>query len=71
MPCDACNAIQIHKRGAPGHNNLERVGPLRQGVYCVGQAGITLTDFVCKDCGENWTYEDDCNDNHAGWRKTN
>ena len=68
MPmCDACSAIVEDRRGKPGHDALEKTGSERRKV--TGQAGIHVTSYRCKTCGQRWQYEDDKNDDFAGWRK--
>ena len=66
MLCDLCSAIETNKRNASGHNCLVKTeGLLRQKM--VGQASSSITKYKCSKCNHSWQYEDDKNDNHAGW----
>lgn len=67
MPmCDACQAIEQHKRRAPGHDALEKVEG--GGVFKpFAQAAVLVTHHVCRTCGTKWKHEDDKNDAWAGW----
>lgn len=67
MPlCQACEAIEINKRHAPGHDDLLPTG--NSGDYKpFAQAGVKVTEYKCKSCGTLWQYEDDKNDDYAGW----
>lgn len=67
MGCQACNEIVVGKRGVARHAAMEQVGQARRGATPIGQARITLTDYLCSTCGKLWTYEDDRNDDHTGW----
>jgi hypothetical protein len=64
MNCDACKKIETSKRGASGHPSLVEIRKSKANV--VGQ-NIWLIDYACSDCGAKWRYEDDKNDQHAGW----
>lgn len=65
--CPACSAIAQHQRNAKGHAHLHQEGKTRKSVSAIGQARIKITHFRCKVCGTKWQYEDDKNDDHAGW----
>jgi hypothetical protein len=65
--CAACSAIVIDKRKAPGHPALEKIDYQKKRI--IGQANIHLATYKCKVCQQLWQYEDDKNDDHAGWRK--
>ncbi|AOY96957.1 hypothetical protein BKK79_21585 [Cupriavidus sp. USMAA2-4] len=65
--CPACQAMEMHKFGAPGHPALritdtQRIKPAR------GPA-LTVSTFVCQVCGTQWTYRDQKRDPEAGWQR--
>ena len=66
MPCAECEAMTLHKRNAPGHTELKPTG--RHHDYKPhGQAVVKVTEYRCGACGTLWRYEDDKNDDFAGW----
>ena len=68
--CPLCGAIPRDKRGAPGHDKLYQEGTPTRGRTPIGQAKITITHYRCKVCGTKWQYENDKNDQNAGWSVT-
>lgn len=62
--CGACAAIETSKRGAPGHDQLEETSRDRKSYP---QGGIGYRRFTCRTCGTKWEYENDKNDQWAGW----
>ena len=62
--CDSCAGIQRNWRKAPGHPELVQGGNRnelrRQGL-------ITITNYRCDRCGTAWEYENDKNNQRAGW----
>jgi DNA-directed RNA polymerase subunit RPC12/RpoP len=67
MPkCAACEAIVEHKRGAAGHDALEKTS-YERGPKPFGQARIGYVYYACQTCGTKWRYEDDKNDSFVGW----
>lgn len=63
--CEDCDNIETHVRGKKGHANL--VESHKTGYRPFAQAGVVVTHYVCSQCGTKWQYENDKNDNHAGW----
>lgn len=62
--CDACAAIKTNTRGTPGHDALTETGRDRKNY---GQGGISYIRYECSTCGTKWEYENDKNDQWAGW----
>jgi hypothetical protein len=62
--CASCAGIQRSWRRAPGHAELLQGGN-RQAL----QKGklVTITSYVCDRCGTAWEYENNKQDQHAGW----
>ncbi|MBF6986251.1 MULTISPECIES: hypothetical protein [Cupriavidus] len=63
--CTACQAIERHRRGAPGHAALRITDTQR--IKPPGSAAITISTFVCQDCGARWTYRDQKKGTEQGW----
>ncbi len=66
MPCRPCNDIVTGKRHAPGHDALKPTGK-NFDYRPHAQAVIKVTEYKCQTCGTLWRYEDDKNDDFAGW----
>jgi hypothetical protein len=66
MSCEACKKIVTSKRGEQGHQFLIETNRKKSSV--IGQ-NIWFIDYECSACGTKWRYEDDKNDNHAGWTR--
>ena len=65
--CDSCAGIQRNWRKAPGHVELvqgDNYPRERNGVK------VTFTRYVCERCGTNWEYENNKQNQHAGWSLT-
>lgn len=65
--CPACQAIELHKLGAPGHallriTDTQRLKPAKA-------AAITISTFVCQTCGTFWTYRDQKDGSEQGWQR--
>ncbi|MBB2917766.1 MULTISPECIES: hypothetical protein [Cupriavidus] len=63
--CTACQAIERHVRGAPGHAAL-RITDTRR-IKPPRSAAVTISSFVCQDCGALWTYRDQKSGPEQGW----
>ena len=62
--CGACAGVQRNWRRAPGHPELmQRTN--RKEVRETGS--VTITRYVCEQCGTVWDYENDKQNLHAGW----
>ncbi|WP_042879637.1 hypothetical protein [Cupriavidus necator] len=64
--CTACQAIELHLRGAPGHAALRITDTQR--IKPPGKAAVTISTFVCQDCGTLWTYRDQKTGPEQGWQ---
>ncbi len=62
--CAACADITQGKRRAPGHGALVETGRDKQNW---GTGAVVTTRYRCSECGTKWEYEDDKNDDGAGW----
>ena len=62
--CAACAGIQRNWRKAPGHPELVQRGNRKE-----ERPGgtVTITRYVCDRCGTAWEYENDKNNQRAGW----
>lgn len=47
-PCNACQAIELHKRGAPVHALLRITDTPR--LRSTKAAAVTVSTFVCQTC---------------------
>ncbi|NUO84944.1 MAG: hypothetical protein HOQ33_19340 [Cupriavidus sp.] len=63
--CTACQAIERHVRGAPGHAAL-RITDTRR-IKPPRSAAVTISSFVCQNCGAAWTYRDQKSGPEQGW----
>ena len=65
MPlCESCSDIQRNWRRAPGHAELlQRANrqQLEKGHL------VTITSYVCDRCGTAWEYENNKQNQQAGW----
>lgn len=62
--CDSCAGIQRNWRKAPGHPELVQGNnrhETRRGEL------VTITNYKCDHCGTKWEYENDKNNQKAGW----
>ena len=65
MPlCNACESIVPGRRNEDGHDALKETA---QRKYNQGFGSVYTTSYTCRDCGAKWEYEDDKNDDGAGW----
>lgn len=62
--CEACAAIVTGRRHEKGHDGLTEIGKSKQNW---GTGAVYTTKYRCSACGSLWEYEDDKNDNGAGW----
>ena len=62
--CEPCAGIQRNWRKAPGHAELVQ-GTNRQERRKQGL--VTITSYRCDRCGTAWDYENDKNNQQAGW----
>lgn len=62
--CAACAGIQRNWRKAPGHAELMQRGNRKEER---GAAQVTVTRYVCEQCGTVWDYENNKQNQHAGW----
>lgn len=67
MVCEKCTLIETHRRYAPGHNRLERLGIEAATLQPFGQSRVNVEKHRCLDCGALWSYTDDKNDSFEGW----
>ncbi|WP_232042742.1 hypothetical protein [Ralstonia wenshanensis] len=63
--CSACAAIELHKRGAPGHASLRITDTQR--IKSPSARAITVSTFSCPTCGARWIYRDEKNVDNQGW----
>lgn len=62
--CESCAGIQRDWRKAPGHPELVQGNnrhETRRGAL------VTITNYKCDRCGTHWEYENDKNNQKAGW----
>ncbi len=64
-PCPACLAIEVHQLGAPGHALLRITDTQR--IKVSKAAAVTVSTFICRTCGANWTYREGKNVPNPGW----
>jgi len=64
--CQACAAVETKKHHAPGHDGLEPTGK-KFDYKPFAQSVAKVTEYKCAACGTLWRYEDDKNDDFAGW----
>ncbi len=64
-PCPACLAIEVHRRGTPGHALLRITDTQR--IKSSKAAAVTVSTFVCSACGARWVYRDEKNVADQGW----
>ena len=65
--CDPCASIQRNFRKTPGHVELAQMGNYKRERTT---GNVTITRYECERCGTNWEYENDKNNQHAGWSLT-
>ncbi|MDF3836118.1 hypothetical protein P3W85_24660 [Cupriavidus basilensis] len=65
-PCPACLAIETNRSGAPGHTLLRITDTQR--IKVPRQPAMTVSTFVCQDCGTGWIYRDEKNTDTQGWQ---
>jgi len=65
--CPACQAIELHKLGSPGHAALQITDTQR--LQLPQTAAFTVSTFVCHTCGTLWTYRDQKNGPEQGWQR--
>lgn len=63
--CPACLAIEVHKRGAPGHALLRITDTQRIKSRTTG--AVTVSTFACATCATQWVYRDEKNADGQGW----
>ncbi|MRS97693.1 hypothetical protein GJQ57_03390 [Ralstonia pickettii] len=63
--CPACLAIEVHQLGAPGHAFLRITDTQR--IKVSKAAAVTVSTFICRTCGANWTYREGKNVPNPGW----
>jgi len=63
--CPACLAIEVHQRGAPGHNLLRVTDTQR--IKISKAVAVTVSTFACASCGARWVYRDEKNADNQGW----
>ncbi|MDM0054068.1 hypothetical protein [Variovorax fucosicus] len=67
MPmCEKCATIVTGRRHAAGHEDLKETGHSK---YNMGQGTVYTRAYTCSTCGTKWEYEDDKNDDGAGWSR--
>jgi hypothetical protein len=65
MPlCESCLGIQRNWRRAPGHAELLQRGNRQEPR---NRNLVTITSYLCDRCGTAWEYENDRQNQHAGW----
>ena len=64
--CEPCAGIQRNWRRAPGHAELVQ-GASRKEDRGDGGAPVSITRYRCDHCGTAWEYENDKNNQRAGW----
>ncbi|KRB29361.1 hypothetical protein [Acidovorax sp. Root70] len=62
--CEPCQGIQRNWRKAPGHAELVQRGNRKEDRE---EGTVTITRYVCDRCGTAWEYENDKNNQRAGW----
>ena len=62
--CEPCQGIQRNWRKAPGHAELVQRGNRKEDRE---QGPVTITRYVCDRCGTAWEYENDKDNQKAGW----
>jgi hypothetical protein len=62
--CEPCQGIQRNWRKAPGHPELVQRGNRKEDRP---GGSVTFTRYVCDRCGTAWEYENDKNNQKAGW----
>lgn len=62
--CEPCQGIQRNWRKAPGHAELVQRGNRKEDRP---GGSVTFTRYVCDRCGTAWEYENDKNNQRAGW----
>nr|WP_315598237.1 hypothetical protein [uncultured Cupriavidus sp.] len=65
--CPACEAVELHKLGAPGHASMRITDTQR--IKPAKAAPITISTFVCQTCGTHWTYRDQKDGPERGWQR--
>lgn len=62
--CASCAGIQRNWRRAPGHAELQQHGNRKEER---ASGLVTVTRYQCDQCGTVWDYENDKQNQHAGW----
>ena len=62
--CTSCAGIQRNWRKAPGHAELMQRGNRKEER---NGAQVTVTRYVCEQCGTVWDYENNKQNQHVGW----
>ena len=62
--CASCAGIQRNWRRAPGHVELQQHGNRKEER---ASGLVTVTRYQCDRCGTIWDYENDKQNQHAGW----
>lgn len=63
--CPACLAIEVRRRGAPGHDLLRITDTQR--IKTPKAPAFTVSTFACTTCGARWVYRDEKNVDNQGW----
>lgn len=65
--CEDCLKLPKGRR-APPHRSLASDG--YAGSYApAGQRAVNIEKYVCRACGQRWTFENDSNDDFVGWEE--
>ena len=62
--CTSCAGIQRNWRKAPGHAELMQHSNRKEER---GSANVTITRYSCQRCGTVWDYENNKQNQKAGW----
>jgi len=62
--CESCKGIQRNWRKAPGHAELVQRGNRKEDRK---SGTVVITRYQCDRCGTAWEYENDKNNQQAGW----
>lgn len=62
--CASCAGIQRNWRRAPGHAELQQHGNRKEER---ASGLVTVTRYQCDQCGTVWDYENDKQNQQAGW----
>lgn len=62
--CEPCRGIQRNWRRAPGHAELVQTQNWKEER---GGKPVTITRWRCDRCASTWDYENDKNNQQAGW----